>query len=133
MISICLPTFSPALIIYLNHHTWQAGELSWRTTANKLVWPSITWSGDYLTNDKTLYFYFHEAYGYQTWQGGSYWWKDVIHKVTWNVDHVDTSDHMTNKECYVSYSKRYGATKLDKMVACDKEPQTSKLHLSPIA
>ena len=40
------------------------------------------------------------------------------------VDHVDISGHMTSKKLYIPISTRSLATKLDGMVAYDKEPQT---------
>ena len=37
---------------------------------------------------------------------------------------MDTSGHMTNKKRYSSNSTRPTATKLDRMVAYDKKPET---------
>ena len=53
-----------------------------------------------------------------------FWGKDIMHKVAQPVDPVNTSGHMTNKKCYILISTRPVITKLDRMVAYDKKPQT---------
>ena len=47
-----------------------------------------------------------------------------MHKVAQPVDPVNTSGHMTNKKRYILISTRPVITKLDRMVAYDKKPQT---------
>ena len=53
----------------------------------------------------------------------------INHKVIQTVDHVDTSGHMTNKKHSISISTRPVATKLDRMVAYDKNQQAKESHV----
>ena len=71
------------------HHTWQDGNLTWRTPAYKVTvtfWSvGLAWSRDKL---KPLYLHYPSPSGYKTWQDGSLPWWAPAYKVTSTFDHV---------------------------------------------
>ena len=59
--------------------------VGWGDPTHKVTDTSTTWSRD---KSKTLYLYFHKAYGPQTQQNGDVRWGNLTRKTMWHIDHV---------------------------------------------
>ena len=94
-----------------SHHTWQTGELRWRTKTSKVTWTLNTWP--------------HEV----TWQIKKRFISNLLRLMTVKLSKVGnhskrppplkstwSSDHVTDKKHYISTSVRPMAIKLDRVV-----------------
>ena len=61
------------------------------------------------------------------------WLLMACDKVKCPFDHVVLWSHMANKLCYIFISTGIIATKLDRVIDCNKETPTAKSHDSLIA